>query len=353
MIVLLLALQADYFPLETGTSWTYLTHGGRDYVKRVVGRETVNATSCAVVQHGDLEKHWISAGEDGVRVHRSKGVTFDAPLLLFKFPLKAGDAWTGEARAGEGPIAYAFATAGEEDVEVPAGRFRAVRVDWSMGTSSGKTWLARGIGSVKESYAGGAGLDLVRMSRPGEAWIPLKKGAKWTYSTDYDEKTDLVHEVTGTEKLGDVECFLVEHRSENAEEKRIRKLRVEWLAASDEGVRVHKVRRGVTDMTVEKPFFKVKGALRKDDEWTGEAAASENPTKTTVIVEGQEEVKVPAGTYACWKLKVKVESGTRHKADGWEWYAKDVGMVKSDITISVSGEDFQIISELKKFEPGK
>jgi hypothetical protein len=354
MVAVLLALipvelQAEYFPLERGMSWTYQTSTGRAYVKRVVGSDG----PCLIVQHGDTERHWIGVTDDGVRVHRSKGVRFDRPLLLFKFPLKAGDAWTGEAREGESTIAYKFTTAGEEDVEVPAGKYRAVRIDWEMGASTGTTWLARGVGSVKERYAGGSGLDLVSMSRPGETWLPLKKGARWTYSTDYDEKTDLVHEVTGTEKVGDVDCFVVEHRSENAEEKRIRKLRVEWLAQTEDGVRIHKVRRGQADLAVGKPYFKLKSALRKDDEWAGEATASENPTKTSVIVEEQEEVKVPAGTYACWKLKVKVESGTRHRAEGWEWYAKDVGMVKSDITISASGEDFQIVSELKKFEAGK
>ncbi len=354
MIAMLLVLgaaemQADYFPLDPGTLWTYRTSSGRDYVKRVLGRDDTGV----IVQHGDTEKHWLSVAADGVRVHRSKGVAFDVPLLIFRFPLKAGDAWTGQARAGADPVAYSFQTAGEEDVEVPAGKFRAVRVDWSMGATSGTTWLARGVGSVKESWAGGAGLDLVRVSRPAESWLPLKKGAKWVYGTDYDEKTDLVHEVTGTEKLGDVECFVVEHRSENAEEQRIRKLRVEWLAASDDGVRIHKMRRGVSDLAVEKPFFKVKAALRKDDEWSGEAAASENPTRHLTIVEGQEDVKVPAGAYACWKLKVRIESGTRHRAEGAEWYAKDVGLVKSEMTISAGGEDFKIVSELKKFEPGK
>ena len=62
---------------------------------------------------------------------------------------------------------------------------------------------------------------------------------------------------------------------------------------------------------------------------------------------------MPAGKYSCWKVKVKVESGTRHAAEGWEWYAKDVGLVKTDMTIKASGEDFQIVSELKKYEAGK
>src|SRR5262245_32316391 len=49
--------------------------------------------------------------------------------------------------------------------------------------------------------------------RPGDTYYPLAKGAKWTYSTDYADDTELVHEVAGTEKVGTVECFIVEHKT--------------------------------------------------------------------------------------------------------------------------------------------
>ena len=47
----------------------------------------------------------------------------------------------------------------------------------------------------------------------GDTYYPLGKNYKWVYSTDYSEDTELVHEVTGTEKVGDVECFVVEHKT--------------------------------------------------------------------------------------------------------------------------------------------
>jgi len=46
-----------------------------------------------------------------------------------------------------------------------------------------------------------------------DTYYPLAKGSKWTYTTDYADDTVLVHEVTGTEKVGDVECFIVEHKT--------------------------------------------------------------------------------------------------------------------------------------------
>jgi hypothetical protein len=70
-------------------------------------------------------------------------------------------------------------------------------------------------------------------------------------------------------------------------------------------------------------------------------------------VEGEEDVEVPAGKYKAVKVHVKIESGTRHSAEGTEWYAKNVGIVKSEITIKAGGEDFTMIAELKKFDAGK
>jgi uncharacterized protein DUF3108 len=187
----------------------------------------------------------------------------------------------------------------------------------------------------------------------GESYLPLGKGHKWTYKTDYDEDTLIVHEVTASEKVGETACLVVEHRSENAKESRIRTLRTEWLALSDDGVKIHKIVRGRTEMAVEKPFFKLKSDLKKDDEWEGEAKASENSAKHTYRVDQEEQVEVPAGKFKAIKVAFKIESGARHAAEGFEWYAKGVGMVKAEITIKVGGEGTMIVYELKEFKPGK
>ena len=346
-----LAAQQDYFPLETGTSWTYKTDAGKDYVKRVVGRETVGGVDCAIVQYGDVEKHWLSSSADGVRVHRSRGVHFDKPLLLFKFPLAAGDAWKGQSSVDGAEVLYSFTAVGEEEVEVPAGKFKAFRVDWSMGSAAGKTWLARGVGPVKESFATG-GISLAKAERPRASAYPLAKGHKWTFKTDYDDVTEIVHEVVGTEKVGDVECFVLEVRSHNPEIGAPRVLRKEWLAPGEGGVLIHKQQRGRTEMAVEKPFFKVKHPLRKDDEWRGEAKAEVNAPSYHSIVEAEEEIEVPAGKFKAWKLHVKSESG-RHVVEGSEWFAPGVGLVKYEMRFGSGNDGTTVVAELKKFEPGK
>lgn len=187
---------------------------------------------------------------------------------------------------------------------------------------------------------------------PDDTYYPLAKGSKWTYSTDYADDTILVHEVVGTEKVGDVECFIVEHKTVGPT-LGTRVMRKEWVAADADGILIRKVSRGKSELDVVKPFFKIKHILRKDDEWKGDAKAEENAPHYEYRVEGEEDVEVPAGKYRAVKVHVKIESGSRHSAEGSEWYAKNVGIVKSEITIRAAGDDFTMVSELKKFEPGK
>ena len=189
-------------------------------------------------------------------------------------------------------------------------------------------------------------------SAAGDTYYPLGKNYKWTYSTDYSEDTELVHEVTGTEKVGDVECFIVEHKTVSPA-LGSRMMRKEWLAAGTDGVLIHKLQRGRSEMDVVKPFFKVKHLMRKDEEWKGEAKVPENPPQYTIRVEEEADVEVPAGKYKAWKVNIKIESGLRHSAEGTEWYVKNVGLVKAQMTIRAGGDDFTLVSELKKFETGK
>jgi hypothetical protein len=362
--LLALALTAqgdDYYPLREGASWTYRTHTGREFVRRVLGTEAVEGTDCRIIQSGELEKHWMALGREGVTLHRSKGLNFEKPLLLFKLPPKEGERWEGAAQSSSGAVRYTFTTAAEETVEVPAGRFKAWRIEWTMGEGeaavSGKTWLARGVGPVKELYASGgreSGLELTRAAGVvPETYFPIAKGHRWVYKNDYDEDTDVVHEVTGLEKVGEVDCFVLEYRTHNEALKRTRTLRKEWLAAGEGGLRVHQVLRGLSTYPVEAPFFKMKDALKKDDEWTGATKGAANAPRYHSVAEEEAEVEVHAGRFKAWKVRVKVESGANHSAEGVEWYARGVGLVKFETSIRAGAETFNMVSELKQFSAGK
>jgi hypothetical protein len=184
-------------------------------------------------------------------------------------------------------------------------------------------------------------------------YLPMAVGHRWTYRTDYDEETEFTHEVVSKQKVGDVECFVVEHRSMNPAFDRPRVLRKEWLAVSAEGLKVHQLQRGRGILGVETPFFKLKRRLLKNDEWEGAAKAESNAPRYRVWVEDEEEVEVPAGRYQARRLRLRVESGDHFVMEGLEWYAPEVGLVKADTRLTSSAETFRFATELKAFAPAR
>jgi hypothetical protein len=67
---------------------------------------------------------------------------------------------------------------------------------------------------------------------------------------------------------------------------------------------------------------------------------------------GEEEVEVPAGKFRAWKVKVLIVEG-QHRFEGFEWFAKDVGLVKSEITISSRTDSYTTYADLKEFRKGE
>jgi len=178
------------------------------------------------------------------------------------------------------------------------------------------------------------------------AQMPLSKGAKWTYGTD--QEVDFIYEVTGTEKVGETECFVLEVRT--SEDKLMRR---EWLTSDEKGVKVHQALRGKhIKMTIEKPYFKVKAPFEKGASWEGESKTSDGKVSTyKAEVVAEEEVKVPAGAYKAWRLK------TSHQSDAGgvtavEWWAPDVGMVRAEFEFSFGGSVTPVTYELKEFKKG-
>lgn len=183
-----------------------------------------------------------------------------------------------------------------------------------------------------------------------DPYYPIAKGARWTFKTDVDDETEIVHEVMGKEKVGEVECLVVEHRSHHPAFDRPRVLRKEWLTSDGEGVRLHQTARGPTTFAVAKPFFKIKHRLLKDDEWEGKTEGDDNPPTYRYVVGGEEEVTVPAGRFRARRVRFKIVSGP-HVAEGIEWWVRGTGLVRYELDLTTAG--FSMTAELKEFKKGE
>lgn len=86
------------------------------------------------------------------------GAAFNSPVILFKLPAKKGDSWVSPPD-GKAAVAITFKSTfgGEEEVEVPAGKFKAIRLDLTVSAGGPDViltiWIAPGIGPVKMTSA--------------------------------------------------------------------------------------------------------------------------------------------------------------------------------------------------------
>jgi hypothetical protein len=117
-----------------------------------VAREVDGKLASAVSQ--------VKVTDQGLFRMSTQQTVFDVPYHVLKLPLKAGEAWTTEARAGGGAgTTFRYKVMKEEDVEVPAGKFKAFRIDVESDgqgrTSRASLWYAPRVGVVRQEHEGG------------------------------------------------------------------------------------------------------------------------------------------------------------------------------------------------------
>jgi len=181
------AAAANYFPLEVGNQWTYaINAGGKSVtaVARVAKLDVINGISMARFEtsvNGTVAstEHLVQ-NADGIFRHRFNGQEVDPPLCLLKYPAKAGLKWKGEFKVGKEDAKYQVET-GTENVEVPAGKFDAIRAaieTQSKGQDVATSyWFAQNVGFVKQTATLG-GLDIsieLEKFEPGKKAVAAKE----------------------------------------------------------------------------------------------------------------------------------------------------------------------------------
>ncbi len=153
------------FPTKVGTTSEWAN--GRWYTERVAAVERKDGLTHVTVEWLDGAK-WrpgrrVTVSAEGMVMTEAAGREVKHPLWLLKQPHREGNAW--EINLVEHPDVKGTKTAhGPERVEVPAGRFDAVRVEVRY-TLFGKEqrmteWYAPDVGRVKMVDAGGGTLEL-------------------------------------------------------------------------------------------------------------------------------------------------------------------------------------------------
>jgi hypothetical protein len=160
----------DYFPLRVGDSWTYRNTEEGGYTLKVLSEEphTGSASRFVVELNSGVKiihkfskvEGWVLFHSESYPEHEGLQATYDPPKQYLPNPLVVGREWRW---TGKDPTQVehqeSSKVVGMEEVTVPAGKFRAMKVVTEItGGGAAKTvtnWYADGVGLVKSTTDGG------------------------------------------------------------------------------------------------------------------------------------------------------------------------------------------------------
>ncbi|QDU20565.1 hypothetical protein ETAA1_25200 [Urbifossiella limnaea] len=180
---------AHYFPTTVGARWVYVLsrEGERDIESELevtAVRNRRDGARAVTTYHkygaGYVPYQMLNVSARGVGVVAAIGGDFGEPFWLLRTPAEAGKKWDVVLDiVGVGVVRTAKATAhGPEWVEVPAGKYRAVRVEMDLTFRDERrvttTWYAAGIGMVKEKVeeVNGTTVEVLKSFTPGKDATP-------------------------------------------------------------------------------------------------------------------------------------------------------------------------------------
>lgn len=157
----------NYYPLQVGNKWEYrveVAGNSAKAVSSITKMEIIDGTGTSLARLEALVNNNVVATEHlrvdgkGVFRHRNNNQEINPPICLLKYPAKAGDKWSGDITVGKEKGKYDCETK-EENVEVPAGKFKALKVTVTLQAKGQNVttayWFAKDVGFVKQTVEAG------------------------------------------------------------------------------------------------------------------------------------------------------------------------------------------------------
>lgn len=184
------AASQEFFPMRPGDSWTYRHSEGSQFTIKVLSEQKQPDNTIQYVVEllsGNLIHYYYSRANGWILLHRivypqeetGLKVEYNPAKQYLPNPLAKGAKWDWSGKdIGQNDVAESSQVIGPEWVEVPAGRFRAVKIvsNVTMGGSSATRtyWYADGVGLVKSTTEAKTAAGLFSY---GFSLIDFKKGS--------------------------------------------------------------------------------------------------------------------------------------------------------------------------------
>ena len=122
----------NYYPTALGSRWVYKV-GETEIATEVTASETKKdarlATVTTLVNGKAVSTERLSVSDKGVFRTQINKADVDPPICILKAPLKPGDKWDVDSAIQGQATKVAFTARDPEEIEVPAGKYKTVRVD--------------------------------------------------------------------------------------------------------------------------------------------------------------------------------------------------------------------------------
>jgi hypothetical protein len=132
-----------YFATTPGAKWVYERAGGVEEVVTITQVEKVKGelvVSRAAAGGNESAYLNVFVSAEGLRQRKSTDEDAD-PIWLLKTRVRSGDSWD----VGDGKRTVN----GPEEIEVPAGKFKALKVTWETDAGKFTSWYAPNVGELK------------------------------------------------------------------------------------------------------------------------------------------------------------------------------------------------------------
>lgn len=167
--------------------------------------------------------------------------------------------------------------------------------------------------------------------------FPLAAGMRWTYESNLGEVSSWV------EASGDERRIVSTSPSLDTEQR---------LRVAPEGVYLLSAASQVlffsSERTYRPPLLRLPLPLRPGQawSWSGTETVDGDEIQTTIAgrAEAEEKVAVPAGEFACLRVKVDTSCSDGTTASSTQWLSPGVGIVKAQIAIDAGGLSGFLIS---------
>jgi hypothetical protein len=154
--------RTNYYPLKEGTKWHYRVElpglGMETFIVHVAKIEKIDGVALARLETSKqgqvLATEHLTSNDRGVYRHRFNGQVAGKPVCLIKYPVTPGEKWEDETEFGGQKVKMAIRVGKEEEVSVPAGKFKTIPVHIEaevMGMTVTTTyWFAANVGYIKQ-----------------------------------------------------------------------------------------------------------------------------------------------------------------------------------------------------------